>query len=279
MGSREHQLCEACGAPVVPEHGHEKCPNCGWLTHCCSGEQAQPDQFVVGVDPGVDLGSAAIEVKVNPDGSIDATTGGGVIWHPKFTNEDLIRARTIEPDFKSCYQLDPGRYRDEEAARDREAEMLERCRVPDRLLRSDTGRGVLLPPEQRREVAFPVANYADFTTPKFTRDEVRQIMTTIEYIKTALPDCAKVIDRNGLERREDGIWATVVEAETCVLMEDAFKSVEKWNDAARFVWIHEKERAVLTYCEGDLTLEIYSTEDDFIKALGRCNDFYTEMTE
>lgn len=39
----ESQKCERCGAKVLPEHAHEKCPKCGWLTSCCEGNQAQPD--------------------------------------------------------------------------------------------------------------------------------------------------------------------------------------------------------------------------------------------
>ena len=27
--------CDACGAPMEPEHAHYKCPSCGYILPCC----------------------------------------------------------------------------------------------------------------------------------------------------------------------------------------------------------------------------------------------------
>lgn len=27
--------CPRCGAETVPEHAHNKCPNCGYIIPCC----------------------------------------------------------------------------------------------------------------------------------------------------------------------------------------------------------------------------------------------------
>jgi hypothetical protein len=27
--------CDACGAPMEPEHAHYRCPQCGYILPCC----------------------------------------------------------------------------------------------------------------------------------------------------------------------------------------------------------------------------------------------------
>jgi len=27
--------CDACGAPMEPEHAHYRCPSCGYILPCC----------------------------------------------------------------------------------------------------------------------------------------------------------------------------------------------------------------------------------------------------
>jgi len=35
-------FCPRCGQPMRHEGAHERCPFCGWLTHCCEGDMAMP---------------------------------------------------------------------------------------------------------------------------------------------------------------------------------------------------------------------------------------------
>lgn len=44
----------------------------------------------------------------------------------------------------------------------------------------------------------------------------------------------------------------------------------------RAMWSHAGERAILTYVEGDVTLEIYDTDKDFERALNQSIRFYME---
>ena len=34
--------CLRCGHPMRAEHAHDRCDACGYLSHCCHGECAQP---------------------------------------------------------------------------------------------------------------------------------------------------------------------------------------------------------------------------------------------
>ena len=56
---------------------------------------------------------------------------------------------------------------------------------------------------------------------------------------------------------------------------DEFHLVNKWSCGDfRVVWISKKDLAVLTYCEGDLILEIYDNTEEFRKGLKKMEDYY-----
>jgi hypothetical protein len=34
-GESKRLPCDACGAPMEPEHAHYRCPSCGYILPCC----------------------------------------------------------------------------------------------------------------------------------------------------------------------------------------------------------------------------------------------------
>ncbi len=59
-------------------------------------------------------------------------------------------------------------------------------------------------------------------------------------------------------------------------LESSFERVVLWElHGSHRVWISHTERALLTFCEGDLCLENYDTQDAFDAAIKEASDFYT----
>lgn len=57
-----------------------------------------------------------------------------------------------------------------------------------------------------------------------------------------------------------------------------FKLMSRWScGELRVVWISAKDRAIFTYCEGDLILEIYDDAEKFRKGLKRTEKYYEEL--
>lgn len=60
-------------------------------------------------------------------------------------------------------------------------------------------------------------------------------------------------------------------------IDDDWLEVEDWDDYGyRAVWVSPKQRATLTYCEGDLTLVTCDTDEAFIEELRDAEKFYSE---
>jgi len=38
------EQCEWCGGPMVPEHAHYKCRQCGQRDSCCDGGECRPNE-------------------------------------------------------------------------------------------------------------------------------------------------------------------------------------------------------------------------------------------
>ena len=61
------------------------------------------------------------------------------------------------------------------------------------------------------------------------------------------------------------------------LIPDHFQLVEKWcYKTLRVVWISKKYLSILTYCEGDLILEVCESMEYFKKEIQRTSEFYRE---
>lgn len=59
---------------------------------------------------------------------------------------------------------------------------------------------------------------------------------------------------------------------------DGWQENGDWNDGYRAVWINETERAIFTYCEGDLDLTIDATDESFRARLASAQAFYTGVS-
>lgn len=52
---------------------------------------------------------------------------------------------------------------------------------------------------------------------------------------------------------------------------------EPWRDSVyREVWLHEEGRAIFTYCEGDLVLEMYPSDTAYREAVEAGERYYRE---
>ncbi len=52
---------------------------------------------------------------------------------------------------------------------------------------------------------------------------------------------------------------------------------EAWADRSyRGVWTSAEYLAIITFCEGDITIERNDSQADYDKAIARCGDFYDE---
>lgn len=50
---------------------------------------------------------------------------------------------------------------------------------------------------------------------------------------------------------------------------------EDWADGPyRHVWTSETERAIITFCEGDVSIERFETGEQYRAGLEKCADFY-----
>ncbi len=54
-----------------------------------------------------------------------------------------------------------------------------------------------------------------------------------------------------------------------------FVPVCDWSDGFRCVWVNRAERAIFTYCEGDLDLTIDDTDEVFKSRLAAAVEFYS----
>lgn len=52
--------------------------------------------------------------------------------------------------------------------------------------------------------------------------------------------------------------------------------MEEWSKNAREVYVNLAERSILTYCEGDISLTIDASLDEFITRLAAAAEFYRE---
>ncbi len=53
-----------------------------------------------------------------------------------------------------------------------------------------------------------------------------------------------------------------------------------WQDAEYFgVWVNRERRMILTYCEGDRTLVVCPTEEQFLQEYNEMREFYTRTKE
>ena len=53
-----------------------------------------------------------------------------------------------------------------------------------------------------------------------------------------------------------------------------FVEVGAWSNGFREVYVHPKDKAIFTACEGDLTLELFKNHEAYKKELRRMKDFY-----
>ena len=57
-----------------------------------------------------------------------------------------------------------------------------------------------------------------------------------------------------------------------------FRVVESWSDGYRVVWASSSERAILTYCEGDLSLEMCADYATFRASMLAAGRFYGDLS-
>lgn len=51
--------------------------------------------------------------------------------------------------------------------------------------------------------------------------------------------------------------------------------MEDWADGPyRHVWVHNEERAIITYCEGDISVQVYETQAAYDLAVFKSHQFY-----
>jgi hypothetical protein len=59
-----------------------------------------------------------------------------------------------------------------------------------------------------------------------------------------------------------------------------FDDQDRWADGSyRRVWVSETERAIFTYCEGDLKLATYSSEELFTAAHRAADAYYVGLRD
>lgn len=59
---------------------------------------------------------------------------------------------------------------------------------------------------------------------------------------------------------------------------EGFSEKELWADGPyRRVWICYEQRAILTFCEGDITVEEYATEGGYAEAVAKADEFYRKI--
>jgi len=59
---------------------------------------------------------------------------------------------------------------------------------------------------------------------------------------------------------------------------DEFDLNDEWSDGYyRNVWTSFKNLAIITYCEGDVDVEIYETPTAFNMAIKACDAFYSQL--
>lgn len=54
-----------------------------------------------------------------------------------------------------------------------------------------------------------------------------------------------------------------------------FSEKTEWADGARRVWISERERAIITYCERDIYVSVHPTAAGFEQHIHQMATFYT----
>lgn len=93
----------------------------------------------------------------------------------------------------------------------------------------------------------------------------------------------ELIKRNFL-KPEDGSYLEIPPAEfyrgstygdmLTARIPDGWTYRDSWSNGYREVYIKADERAIFTYCEGDLDLTIDSTDETFQKRLASAEEFY-----
>lgn len=60
----------------------------------------------------------------------------------------------------------------------------------------------------------------------------------------------------------------------------SFESNEAMDDVPfRFVWVSELERAIVTWCEGDVIIEVAFDHDGYEHALAQAEAFYDQLRD
>jgi antitoxin component YwqK of YwqJK toxin-antitoxin module len=55
-----------------------------------------------------------------------------------------------------------------------------------------------------------------------------------------------------------------------------FKEQKDWSNEGRMVFLGSEYWSILTYCEGDITLEMYTTKDYYMSGVKAASKFYKE---
>jgi hypothetical protein len=100
-----------------------------------------------------------------------------------------------------------------------------------------------------------------------------------------MTETEKLIQRHGLELNERGNDLTVPCSRFytgssyggdifTLQVPREFCEIGDWNNGYRAVWVNLAERAIFTYCEGDLDLTVDNTNDVFIERLLSAAAYY-----
>jgi len=60
------------------------------------------------------------------------------------------------------------------------------------------------------------------------------------------------------------------------LVENGFSYVSEWSDGYREVFISEQHNAIVTTCEGDLSVSLTDSNEAYKNEIDRCTEFYNE---
>lgn len=58
------------------------------------------------------------------------------------------------------------------------------------------------------------------------------------------------------------------------MLENGFKYVSEWSNGHRDVYVSKSDKAIVTYCEGDISLSLHDTIEDYENEIDTCTKFY-----
>lgn len=61
-----------------------------------------------------------------------------------------------------------------------------------------------------------------------------------------------------------------------LLLENGFKYMSKWSDGYRNIYVSEPHKAIVTYCEGDFSVCLMDTMENYLYEFNRSDEFYKE---